>query len=309
MLDMARAREVFEASQDFTVGHRGGVRDPRSRRRGRSRRGSRSCATPPRPTTCSRESVAGELISLGDRDPLAGRRRLRDGARRPAREPRPPVPPGRRPRTSCSAPPAPTRGAPGRSSRSSTPSTTSGSARTSATSPTATTRSRCTCTWACAAPTGRSRSATGCATILPELLAVSANSPFLDGRDSGLHSARTQIFTKSFPRCGIPDAFGRWAGLRRLRRLPRGARTAIVEHTQLWWSVRPHHAYGTVEVRICDAQSTRRGVDRAGRARRCVRRAGRARLRRRAAPPEPPPGAADRGELLAGDPLRAQTAG
>ena len=46
--------------------------------------------------------------------------------------------------------------------------------------------------------------------LLPELLALSANSPFLDGRDSGLHTARTQIFTKSFPRCGIPDPFGDW---------------------------------------------------------------------------------------------------
>src|SRR5689334_11529820 len=43
---------------------------------------------------------------------------------------------------------------------------------------------------------------------MPSLLAVSANSPFLDGRDSGLHSVRTQIFTKSFPRCGIPDHYG-----------------------------------------------------------------------------------------------------
>ena len=40
--------------------------------------------------------------------------------------------------------------------------------------------------------------------LLPELLALSANSPFLDGRDSGLHTARSQIFTKSFPRCGLP---------------------------------------------------------------------------------------------------------
>src|SRR5450755_4395116 len=47
--------------------------------------------------------------------------------------------------------------------------------------------------------------------VLPQLLAISANSPYLDGRDSGLHSARTQSFTKSFPRCGIPDAFGSWA--------------------------------------------------------------------------------------------------
>jgi len=91
--------------------------------------------------------------------------------------------------------------------------------------------------------------------ILPELLAISANSPFLDGRDSGLHSARTQIFTKSFPRCGIPDAFGSWpAYADYIDFLTRT--NCVVEHTQLWWSVRPHHAYGTVEVRICDAQSS-----------------------------------------------------
>ena len=47
--------------------------------------------------------------------------------------------------------------------------------------------------------------------VLPVLLAISADSPFLDGRDSGLHSARTQTFTRSFPRCGVPDAFGSWS--------------------------------------------------------------------------------------------------
>jgi glutamate---cysteine ligase / carboxylate-amine ligase len=46
--------------------------------------------------------------------------------------------------------------------------------------------------------------------VLPMLLAISANSPYLDARDAGLHSARSQAFTKSFPRCGIPDAFGTW---------------------------------------------------------------------------------------------------
>src|SRR5437773_191627 len=46
--------------------------------------------------------------------------------------------------------------------------------------------------------------------VLPQLLAISANSPFLDGHDSGLHSVRSQIFTKSFPRCGIPEDFGDW---------------------------------------------------------------------------------------------------
>lgn len=91
--------------------------------------------------------------------------------------------------------------------------------------------------------------------VLPLLLALSANSPFVDGRDSGLHSARTQTFTKSFPRCGVPDSFGSWEAWARYVELL--ARTeSIVEFTQLWWSVRPHHAFGTVEVRICDVQTT-----------------------------------------------------
>ncbi|HEY4280018.1 MAG TPA: YbdK family carboxylate-amine ligase [Conexibacter sp.] len=91
--------------------------------------------------------------------------------------------------------------------------------------------------------------------VLPLLLAISANSPYLDGRDSGLHTARTQTFTKSFPRCGVPDAYGSWQSFRDY--LDFLCRTnSIVEYTQVWWSVRPHLSYGTVEVRICDAQST-----------------------------------------------------
>ncbi len=90
---------------------------------------------------------------------------------------------------------------------------------------------------------------------LPLLLAISSSSPFLDGRDSGLHSARTQIFTKSFPRCGIPDAFGSWDAFGRY--VDFLARTrSIVEYTQVWWSIRPHFSFGTVEVRICDSQVT-----------------------------------------------------
>ena len=90
--------------------------------------------------------------------------------------------------------------------------------------------------------------------VLPELLALSTNSPFLDGRDSGLHSARSQIFTKSFPRCGVPEPWGSFATYADFVDLL--VRTgSIVEHTQLWWSVRPHHSFGTVEVRICDAQT------------------------------------------------------
>jgi carboxylate-amine ligase len=91
--------------------------------------------------------------------------------------------------------------------------------------------------------------------VLPLLLAISASSPFLDGRDSGLHSVRTQIFTKSFPRCGIPDPFGDWDAFAQY--VDFLTRThSIVEYTQVWWSVRPHIAFGTVEVRICDAQLT-----------------------------------------------------
>jgi carboxylate-amine ligase len=91
--------------------------------------------------------------------------------------------------------------------------------------------------------------------VLPVLLAQSANSPFLDARDSGLHSARTQSFTKSFPRCGIPDVYGSWAEYRRYIELL-VATNSIIEYTQVWWSVRPHFSFGTVEVRICDAQAT-----------------------------------------------------
>jgi glutamate---cysteine ligase / carboxylate-amine ligase len=91
--------------------------------------------------------------------------------------------------------------------------------------------------------------------VLPVLLAISASSPFLDGRDSGLHSARTQTFTKSFPRCGVPDAFGDWAAFADYIDFLTRTRS-IVEYTQVWWSIRPHFAFGTVEVRICDAQPT-----------------------------------------------------
>jgi glutamate---cysteine ligase / carboxylate-amine ligase len=91
--------------------------------------------------------------------------------------------------------------------------------------------------------------------VLPLLLAISANSPFLDGLDSGLHSARTQSFTKSFPRCGIPDAFGGWPAYREYIEFLKRT-SSIVEFTQVWWSVRPHFSFGTVELRICDAQAT-----------------------------------------------------
>jgi carboxylate-amine ligase len=96
--------------------------------------------------------------------------------------------------------------------------------------------------------------------LLPLLLAISANSPYLDGQDSGLCSARTQSFTKSFPRCGVPDPFGGWRAYREYVEFLVRTRS-IVEFTQVWWSVRPHFSFGTVEVRICDAQATAQESD------------------------------------------------
>jgi carboxylate-amine ligase len=90
--------------------------------------------------------------------------------------------------------------------------------------------------------------------LLPLLLAASANSPFLDRRDSGLHTVRTEIFTRTFPRCGVPSPFVDWATYAEFVGLLQRTGSAV-ESTQLWWSVRPHHSFGTVEVRICDAQT------------------------------------------------------
>src|SRR6476646_3870027 len=89
--------------------------------------------------------------------------------------------------------------------------------------------------------------------FLPEVLALSASSPFVEGVDSGLHSARTEIFTRMFPRCGIPDAYGTWQGWEDYVSFLYST-ASIAEHTQIWWSVRPHLAYPTIEIRICDGQ-------------------------------------------------------
>jgi carboxylate-amine ligase len=89
--------------------------------------------------------------------------------------------------------------------------------------------------------------------FLPEILALSASSPFVEGVNSGLHSARTEIFTRMFPRCGIPDGYGSWQAWEDyVSFLYRTG--SITEHTQIWWSVRPHLAYPTVEIRIADGQ-------------------------------------------------------
>ena len=91
-------------------------------------------------------------------------------------------------------------------------------------------------------------------TELPLLLALSVNSPFWQGRDTGLASARTPLF-QAFPRVGIPRAFHTYAEyVESVDVLIRCG--AVPEPTFLWWDVRPQPRFGTVEVRIMDAQTT-----------------------------------------------------
>ena len=138
---------------------------------------------------------------------------------------------------------------------------------------------------------------------LPELLAVSASSPFHEGVDTGLHSARTQVFTRFFPRCGVPDPLHTWDEYASYVRFLYET-GSIDEHTQLWWSVRPHFAFPTVEIRICDGQpDLGEAQSLAALMVSLTARCARALRRRRAASGPPPP--SDRGEHVAGDPHRA----
>jgi carboxylate-amine ligase len=87
--------------------------------------------------------------------------------------------------------------------------------------------------------------------ILPDLLALSCSSPWYEGRHTHLHSTRSQLFTRMFPRCGIPDVLGDWATYDRYMRFLL-ATGSVREHTQIWWCVRPHQSFGTVELRNAD---------------------------------------------------------
>ena len=89
---------------------------------------------------------------------------------------------------------------------------------------------------------------------LPLLLALSANSPFWQGRDTRLASARTPLF-QAFPRVGIPRAFRDYSDYVETIDLLIGCE-AFPEPTFLWWDVRLQPRFGTIEVRIMDAQST-----------------------------------------------------
>ncbi|MBI5106816.1 MAG: carboxylate-amine ligase [Solirubrobacterales bacterium] len=88
---------------------------------------------------------------------------------------------------------------------------------------------------------------------LPVLLALSANSPFWRGDITGLASTRTPIF-RAFPRVGVPPSYGDWA--RYEREIEFMISSGVMEdYTYLWYDVRPHPKLGTVEVRVCDAQT------------------------------------------------------
>jgi glutamate---cysteine ligase / carboxylate-amine ligase len=95
--------------------------------------------------------------------------------------------------------------------------------------------------------------ANGLRTWLPELLALSTNSPFWLGRDTGLASTRTKIF-ETFPRSGLPPAFASFEEFELL--VERGIKTgSFPDYTYIWWDLRPHPKLGTLEVRIPDAQT------------------------------------------------------
>ena len=262
MLDMARAREVFEASEDFTVGTRGGVRDPRPATRCDWPSASRSCATPPQADEVLRESVAGELIE-SEIEIRSGRGvdlRRRRGA--PARGPRAPVP--RWPPAS-GALLAATGTHPWSPWQEQRIIDTEHYHRVEDGLKYVAWRNNTFSLHVHVGVRGADRAIAVCdrlRPILPELLALSANSPFLDGRDSGLHSART------------PDLHQELPPLRDPRR--RSAASTPTPTTSTSWCARtrssstpscggacgPHHCFGTVEVRICDAQSAPRSPPR-----------------------------------------------
>lgn len=86
--------------------------------------------------------------------------------------------------------------------------------------------------------------------FLPHLLALSASSPFWIGMNTGLKSYRSKVFDR-FPRTNIPDTFTSWADYENLVNLL--IRTRCMDNAKkIWWDVRPHPFFGTIEVRICD---------------------------------------------------------
>jgi carboxylate-amine ligase len=92
------------------------------------------------------------------------------------------------------------------------------------------------------------------ATFIPHFLALSSSSPFWQGRDTGLASVRSKIF-ESLPTAGLPYQMENWGQFQRFMRTLIGAGT-IRTIREVWWDIRPHPGFGTLELRICDGIPT-----------------------------------------------------
>ncbi len=98
------------------------------------------------------------------------------------------------------------------------------------------------------------------ATFIPHFLALSSSSPFWQGRDTGLESIRSKIF-ESLPTAGLPYQMENWGQFQRFMRTLVGAGT-IRTVREVWWDIRPHPGFGTIELRICDGISTLEELER-----------------------------------------------
>jgi len=86
--------------------------------------------------------------------------------------------------------------------------------------------------------------------FLPHILALSANSPFWEGQPTGFKSYRSKVFER-FPRTGIPDVFANWADYETFVNLL--VKTGCIDNgKKIWWDIRPHPNFNTLEVRVCD---------------------------------------------------------
>ena len=92
------------------------------------------------------------------------------------------------------------------------------------------------------------------ATFIPHFLALSSSSPFWQGRDTGLASTRSKVF-ESLPTAGLPYLLENWGDFQRFMRTLIGAGT-ISSIREVWWDIRPHPSFGTLELRICDGVPT-----------------------------------------------------
>ncbi len=89
---------------------------------------------------------------------------------------------------------------------------------------------------------------------LPHFLALSSSSPYWEGHDTGLSSSRIKVF-EGLPTAGLPYRLDDWAGFERFMATLQTAQ-AITSIREVWWDVRPHPDFGTVELRVCDGIAT-----------------------------------------------------